>query len=49
MWGLENLTDAKWVVPPTSHEMFDVETGKSAILTDGMTIHFGQKEGQVRS
>ena len=48
LWGLKNLSAAKWVVTTTDGTMRDVEPGRSAGLAVGVKINFGAVEGEIR-
>ena len=48
LWGLKNLTTAKWVITTTDGTIHDVEPGRSAGLAVGVKINFGHVEGEIR-
>jgi eukaryotic-like serine/threonine-protein kinase len=49
VWGLKNLSPAKWVVTMPDGAVRDVEPGRSVSLASGVKIQFGHKEGEIRS
>jgi serine/threonine protein kinase len=49
MWGLKNLTSAKWVIGLADGSMRDLEPGRSVGLKAGTKIHFGKVEGEICS
>lgn len=48
VWGLTNLSDSKWVMTAADGSVRDVEPGRSLSLANGVKIHFGLVEGEVR-
>ncbi|PQJ95879.1 protein kinase domain-containing protein [Chromatium okenii] len=48
VWGLKNLSDAKWVVTMPDGVVRDVEPGRSVSLVSGVKIQFGHQEGEIR-
>ncbi len=48
IWGLRNLSSDKWVITAKDGTIKDVEPGKSATLSPGLKINFGNVEGEVR-
>lgn len=47
-WGLKNLSSDRWVLNLADGSARDIEPGRSAALTVGSTIHFGNTKGQIR-
>ncbi len=48
LWGLKNLSAAKWVMTTTDGTIRDVEPGRSVGLAVGVKINFGPVEGEIR-
>ena len=48
LWGLKNLSTAKWVVNTADNNMKDVEPGRSVTLAVGTKINFGTEQGEIR-
>jgi hypothetical protein len=48
LWGLQNLTSAKWVATVAGGAVRDVLPGRSVTLATGTRIHFGTCEGEIR-
>ena len=48
IWGLRNLSDAKWVSKLADGTIEDVEPGRSVSLAVGTKILFGTSEGVIR-
>ena len=48
LWGLKSLSPDKWVMTATDGAVRDVESGRSVSLMNGVRIHFGLVEGEIR-
>lgn len=48
VWGLKNLSPAKWVITAPDGTIRDVEPGRSVTLAAGVKVHFGAVEGEIR-
>jgi hypothetical protein len=48
VWGLQNLSNEKWVITTPEGAIVDVEPGRSLRLAVGTKIHFGKAEGEIR-
>ena len=48
VWGLKNLSNAKWVSTTVDGIARDVEPGRSVTLSAGTKIQFGDTEGEIR-
>ncbi|NEP83285.1 MAG: serine/threonine protein kinase [Okeania sp. SIO3B3] len=48
LWGLKNLSAAKWVVTTADNNMKDVEPGRSVTMAVGTKINFGTEQGEIR-
>jgi hypothetical protein len=48
IWGLQNLTSAKWVTTTEDGVVHDVLPGRSVTLATGTRIQFGTCEGEIR-
>lgn len=48
IWGLQNLSDEKWVSTTADGTVKDVEPGRSVTLAVGTNINFGKTEGEIR-
>ncbi|NET43468.1 serine/threonine protein kinase [Okeania sp. SIO2B3] len=48
LWGLKNLSTAKWVVTTADNNMKDVEPGRSVTMAVGTKINFGTEKGEIR-
>lgn len=48
IWGLRNLSSAKWVSRESDGSTFDVLAGQTVALSSGTRIHFGHREGEIR-
>lgn len=48
IWGLKNLSAARWVTTTAEGVVHDVEPGRSVSLANGTRINFGKAEGEVR-
>jgi serine/threonine protein kinase len=48
IWGLQNLSNEKWLMSMTDGTVKDVESGKSVTLSSGTKINFGKVEGEIR-
>jgi eukaryotic-like serine/threonine-protein kinase len=48
IWGLKNLSNAKWSSTAVGREVREVEPGRSATLTSGLRINFGRMEGEIQ-
>jgi len=46
--GLQNLTPDKWTVTTPNGSMTDVLPGKNVSLNNGIKIHFGRTEGEIK-
>lgn len=46
--GLQNLTADKWTVTTPNGSMTDVLPGKNVSLNNGIKIHFGRTEGEIK-
>lgn len=49
IWGLKNLGSEKWTVTMPDNTVKDVEPGRSVRLAEGIKIHFGNTEGEIRA
>ncbi len=47
-WGLQNLSDQKWVAATPDGQILDVPPGRSVSLADGTRIQFGHSEGEIK-
>jgi DNA-binding helix-hairpin-helix protein with protein kinase domain len=47
-WGLQNLTEAPWVVTGSDGVVREVPPERSISLAEGARIHFGPSQGEVR-
>ena len=48
IWGLRNRSAQRWTGQKADGQINDVEPGKSVILSPGLRIQFGSREGEVR-
>ncbi len=48
IWGLKNLSGAKWVVTLPNGKLKDVEPGRSVPLAENTRIAFGRADGEIR-
>ena len=48
VWGLKNLSPAKWVMTAPDGAIRDVEPGRSVTLATGVKVNFGSVEGEIR-
>lgn len=48
IWGLKNLSPAKWVMTAPDGAIRDVEPGRSVSLAAGVKVNFGSVEGEIR-
>lgn len=48
IWGLRNLSDAKWVSKLADGTIKDVDPGRTVSLAVGTKILFGKSEGEIR-
>ena len=48
VWGLKNLSPAKWVITAPDGAIRDVEPGRSVSLAAGVKVNFGSVEGEIR-
>ena len=48
VWGLKNLSPAKWVMTAPDGTIRDVEPGRSVSLAAEVKVNFGSVEGQIR-
>ncbi len=48
IWGLQNLSDQKWVSTDRNGAVHEVLPGQTVTLSSGVHIHFGRAEGEVR-
>ena len=48
VWGLKNLSPAKWVMTAPDGAIRDVEPGRSVSLAAGVKVNFGSVEGEIR-
>lgn len=48
VWGLKNLSKAKWVCTLPDGTIRDVEPERSLPLADGVKVSFGKVEGEIR-
>ena len=48
LWGLKNLSAKKWVRVTPEGGAKDIEPGQSVTLANGVKIHFGKANGEVR-
>lgn len=48
IWGLKNLSDAKWVLTKEGGSLQEVERERSVTLDTGVKINFGNTEGEIR-
>ncbi|NES73215.1 MAG: serine/threonine protein kinase, partial [Okeania sp. SIO2D1] len=48
LWGLKNLSTAKWVVTTADNNMKDVEPVRSVTMAVGTKINFGTEKGEIR-
>ncbi|QPJ60445.1 MAG: protein kinase [Candidatus Nitronauta litoralis] len=49
IWGLKNISRDKWVMTTPQDETLDVPPHKTVPLLNGTRIHFGNKQGEIRS
>jgi serine/threonine protein kinase len=47
IWGLQNLSNLKWVSTSATGEIHDIEPRRSVKLAVGTKINFGQEEGEI--
>ncbi|RME52999.1 MAG: serine/threonine protein kinase [Caldilineae bacterium] len=48
IWGLQNLSEQKWVSYDAGGKAYDVLPGQTVTLSSGERIHFGRREGEIR-
>ncbi len=48
LWGLQNLSPARWVTTSTEGVVQEVEPGRSLPLALGTKVSFGSAEGEIR-
>ena len=48
IWGLRNRSAQRWTSQKADGQINDVEPGRSVILSPGLRIQFGSREGEVR-
>ncbi|MDS4019593.1 MAG: hypothetical protein RKR03_03650 [Candidatus Competibacter sp.] len=48
VWGLNNLSPAKWVMTAPDGAIRNVEPGRSVTLAAGVKVNFGAVEGEIR-
>jgi eukaryotic-like serine/threonine-protein kinase len=48
VWGLKNLSAAQWISTNREGGISSVEPGRTVRLDDGVTIQFGNSEGEIR-
>ncbi|CAN5486052.1 hypothetical protein BH10CHL1_BH10CHL1_12080 [soil metagenome] len=48
VWGLQNLSNDKWVITLSDGTVRDVAPGRSITLAPATRINFGQSEGEIR-
>ena len=49
IWGLKNLSDAKWVSTSADGTIREIGPGRSVTMAVGTKINFGKTEGEIRT
>jgi len=48
LWGLKNMTGKIWTITGRSGNIRQVNPGQSVGLADGVRVHFGSSEGEIK-
>ena len=47
IWGLKNLSSERWIITKADATTLEVDQGRSVTLATGITINFGQTQGDI--